>query len=118
MMLTDFYIAFALVVLSAAGGLIVWFLAVKPADRALLKVAAVLLMGSGLIGAVGVYFYGNRIMDTGCPYATPVVPQGEPAGEHGQAPARSEQETRSIEAGPGYPPRMIRRCSRHRRLAT
>lgn len=90
MILTDFYIALALVVISAAGGLIVWYLAVRPADPKLLKMAAVLLMGSGLIGGVALTFYGKQLTSSGCLYSEmPLVPQ---ASQSTAPPAERDQE--------------------------
>jgi hypothetical protein len=80
MILTDLYIALALLLLAGAGLLIVWQLMYKPADKGLLKIAAALLAVATLIGAGALAYYGNHLMDEGkCPYAEPLAPCPTPA---------------------------------------
>jgi disulfide bond formation protein DsbB len=82
MILTDLYLAFALLLVAGAGLLIVWQLGQRPADRSLLKIAAVMLVAAGLIAGISLAYYGRHLLSPGeCPYADPLAPC--PAGNHG-----------------------------------
>jgi hypothetical protein len=75
MILTDLYLAFALLLVAGAGLLIVWQLGLRPADKGLLKIAAVMLAVAALIAGVCLAYYGRHLLNRGeCPYADPLTP--------------------------------------------
>jgi hypothetical protein len=74
MILTDLYIALALLLIAGAGLMIVWQLTLKPGDKGLLKIAAVLLALAMVIAAGAMAYYGKHMMSHGeCPYSQPLV---------------------------------------------
>lgn len=82
MILTDIYLAFALLLVASAGVLVVWQLGLRPANSGLLKIAAVLLVVGGIIAAGCLAYYGSHLMDQGdCPYSEPLAPCPKPPGQ-------------------------------------
>ncbi len=76
MILTDFYLAFAIVLVASAGGLVVWQIGLKPPNKQLLVIAAFLFALAGLIGIGSMIYYGGSLThEQGeCPYSEPMVP--------------------------------------------
>ncbi len=86
MILTDLYLAFALLLVAGAGLLIVWQLGQRPADKGLLKIAAVMLAVAGLIAGIGLAHYGRHLLSPGeCPYADSLAPCPAGSAGHGGA---------------------------------
>jgi hypothetical protein len=73
--LVDFYLAFAVLLITAAGGLVLWHLMLEPVHTSRLKIAAALLLISASIAVYSLAHYGSHLMDHGeCPHSEPLAP--------------------------------------------
>lgn len=75
MILTDFYIAFALLLIACAGLMVIWWLTDRLGSSGKAKIAVALLVLGAVIAVGSVGYYGTHLMDEGeCPYQKPLVP--------------------------------------------
>jgi hypothetical protein len=75
MILADFYIAVALLLVAFAGALLAWQAGFGYSDKKLARISAVLFVLAGLDAVGCMIYYGKHFMDRGvCPYSEPLVP--------------------------------------------